>query len=437
MKSPPNRLIDFATMQRLRRFAKYWDLVGNSGNFVGTTPLIWRDQSPFANFLRFSDHMRRIGRTDSIAPARLAEILFTFLTSELKLEATRAAETMAHDWQRGGRRDVPEFLREFLPVENLVRTRTNKISVAKTSSPPHRRLVARASRPCVSMQFIAAPQKRTGGTPVPLNQIAFPRKQPILHSFDELGGRHIIIRVFPRHLRPLHQTFGARQCRNTRFFLQHTHRRAGMAGTPGDRRHSSRWLPLSLVTDTLTWHQHFQIFLKSTVVAASWIGTYYALKFLPFPRRAHPRHQSAVFALFGAIIFLGERPTWLEILGVLTTLASFVGLSFAGSAEGINFFRNKWFWSLIVGNLFGAVSALYDNICSARCTSRYPPCNAGSPSTSSFCSRRFPSAGNCGCGRATNSPGAGPFPSSRCHCSWRTISIFGRCGNLTGLSLSS
>ena len=29
-----NRLIDFATMQRLRRFAKYWDLVGNSGNFV-------------------------------------------------------------------------------------------------------------------------------------------------------------------------------------------------------------------------------------------------------------------------------------------------------------------------------------------------------------------------------------------------------------------
>ena len=35
-----NRLIDFATMQKLRRFARYWDLVGNSGNFVETTPLI-------------------------------------------------------------------------------------------------------------------------------------------------------------------------------------------------------------------------------------------------------------------------------------------------------------------------------------------------------------------------------------------------------------
>src|SRR5208282_4365213 len=36
-----NKLIDFATMQRLRRFARYWDLVGNSGNFVESTPLIW------------------------------------------------------------------------------------------------------------------------------------------------------------------------------------------------------------------------------------------------------------------------------------------------------------------------------------------------------------------------------------------------------------
>ena len=36
-----NKLVDFATMQRLRRFARYWDMVGNSGNFVESTPLIW------------------------------------------------------------------------------------------------------------------------------------------------------------------------------------------------------------------------------------------------------------------------------------------------------------------------------------------------------------------------------------------------------------
>jgi len=40
------KLIDFFTMQRLRRFARYWDLIGNSGNFVETTSLLWRNSSP-------------------------------------------------------------------------------------------------------------------------------------------------------------------------------------------------------------------------------------------------------------------------------------------------------------------------------------------------------------------------------------------------------
>jgi radical SAM superfamily enzyme YgiQ (UPF0313 family) len=127
-----NRLIDFATMQRLRRFAKYWDLVGNSGNFVGTTPLIWRGESPFACFLRFSDWLyARIGRTDSIALARLAELLFEFLTGELKLAAATVAETSLHDWQRGGRREVPEFLREFLPAEIGPRANAGKTASLK------------------------------------------------------------------------------------------------------------------------------------------------------------------------------------------------------------------------------------------------------------------------------------------------------------------
>lgn len=127
-----NRLIDFGTMQRLRRFAKYWDLVGNSGNFVQTTPLIWRNESPFANFLRFSDWLyAKLSRTDTIALARLAELLFQFLTGELKLDATATAETMAGDWHRAGRRDVPEFLREFLPAESLHRSQSVKPTLPK------------------------------------------------------------------------------------------------------------------------------------------------------------------------------------------------------------------------------------------------------------------------------------------------------------------
>jgi radical SAM superfamily enzyme YgiQ (UPF0313 family) len=113
------KLIDFATMQRLRRFARFWDLVGNSGNFVETTPLLWQHGgSPFRAFLRFSDWLyARVGRTDSIALARLAELLFAHLTAELGLDPGPVAAALWRDYQRGGRLDVPGFLQPHLPSE--------------------------------------------------------------------------------------------------------------------------------------------------------------------------------------------------------------------------------------------------------------------------------------------------------------------------------
>ncbi len=165
-----NKLIDFATMQKLRRFARYWDLVGNSGNFIETTPLIWssggkrfvaspfsgsqgtdeavpsadrkgassprpspsattervtedrerRDASPFHAFLHFTEWLYgRTGRTDSIALTRLMALLFEFLTGELRLDTKQVAETLWRDYRRGGRRDKPMFLRDFLPVEDM------------------------------------------------------------------------------------------------------------------------------------------------------------------------------------------------------------------------------------------------------------------------------------------------------------------------------
>jgi drug/metabolite transporter (DMT)-like permease len=119
-------------------------------------------------------------------------------------------------------------------------------------------------------------------------------------------------------------------------------------------------LPHSLVADTLTWKQHLQMLLKSGIVAASWIGTYYALKHLPLSLGAPIRATSPLLTLFGAILILGERPTFLETIGILTTLGSFVGLSVTGAREGIHFHRNKWVWFLLMGTLFGAVSSLYD-----------------------------------------------------------------------------
>jgi radical SAM superfamily enzyme YgiQ (UPF0313 family) len=131
-----NKLLDFATMQRLRRFARYWNLVGNSGNFVAAAPLIWNDgASPFNNFFRFSDWLfAKINRTDSIALARLMELLFEFLTREVKLDAKLVAETFWRDCQRAGRREAPNFLKEFLPAENWQIIRDRDRSLPKRQS---------------------------------------------------------------------------------------------------------------------------------------------------------------------------------------------------------------------------------------------------------------------------------------------------------------
>ena len=123
-----NRLIDFSAMHSLRRFARYWDLVGNSGNFVETTPLIWSSppgkanaaaepapHSPFHAFARWTKWLNsKIGRTDGIALVRLMELLFEYLTMERGLDSKFTAETLWRDYQRGGRRDKPEFLRQFV-----------------------------------------------------------------------------------------------------------------------------------------------------------------------------------------------------------------------------------------------------------------------------------------------------------------------------------
>ncbi len=111
-----NKLMDFALTQRLRRFARYWDLTGNSGNFVETTPLLWSGGlAPFAAFMKWSDWLyERIGRRHAIALARLAELLFAYLTVELALQASEVAQSLWRDWQRAGRHEKPEFLAGYL-----------------------------------------------------------------------------------------------------------------------------------------------------------------------------------------------------------------------------------------------------------------------------------------------------------------------------------
>ena len=120
------KLIDFDTMQRLRRFARYWDLVANSGNFVAALPLIWRNSSPFAGFMRFSDwlYVRAGKRTHGFALNALAELLAEYLITEGGLPEEDVITILASDYTRTGRRDVPEFLQGLVATESGRRRQT-------------------------------------------------------------------------------------------------------------------------------------------------------------------------------------------------------------------------------------------------------------------------------------------------------------------------
>ncbi|HAH32007.1 MAG TPA: B12-binding domain-containing radical SAM protein [Elusimicrobia bacterium] len=93
-----NKLLDFFTIQRLRRFARYWDLIVNSGVFRETAKLICGGDSPFHDFLAFSDWLYgRTRQTHAISRSRLRELLLVYLTEVLKQPAGPMAAMSERD----------------------------------------------------------------------------------------------------------------------------------------------------------------------------------------------------------------------------------------------------------------------------------------------------------------------------------------------------
>jgi transporter family protein len=125
-------------------------------------------------------------------------------------------------------------------------------------------------------------------------------------------------------------------------------------------------LPASFTVAPLTPFQHGELLLKSVIVAASWTCSYFAVKHLPVSIAAPIRATGPMCTFIGALLILGERPSGLEVLGILTTLASFVGLSFAGRSEGIHFHRDKWIGWLCAGTVLNGISGLYDKFLLGR-----------------------------------------------------------------------
>jgi len=93
-----NDLIPFARMQDMKRLARFWDLVYNSGNFGRTVRLLWPDGDVFHGFLDFSRWLYQETRaTWQIGLPRLAELLFRYLVEHKGWDKGEAADSLAAD----------------------------------------------------------------------------------------------------------------------------------------------------------------------------------------------------------------------------------------------------------------------------------------------------------------------------------------------------
>jgi hypothetical protein len=145
------RTLDFATLARLRRFAKFWDLFGNSGNFVESLPMLWATVrnpestvsgtkigdpetessaceqsstvgSAFGAILAWSDWLHAQGvKGHGIALPRQYELLWRWSVETSGIPAEIFGPALARDYRRPGRADLPTWLIPFGGAEAPLR----------------------------------------------------------------------------------------------------------------------------------------------------------------------------------------------------------------------------------------------------------------------------------------------------------------------------
>jgi radical SAM superfamily enzyme YgiQ (UPF0313 family) len=133
---PPYEIIETrhilrGEMEEMRRFAKYWDLIGNSGNFPGALALLWQEEpSAFAAFRRLAAHLwERMGLLDGIPLLTLVQVIFDWLTAK-GVPPETAAGTLWADYTRPGRHGdkPPRWLAPHLSgLSGAARGQTKKL----------------------------------------------------------------------------------------------------------------------------------------------------------------------------------------------------------------------------------------------------------------------------------------------------------------------
>lgn len=115
-----------------------------------------------------------------------------------------------------------------------------------------------------------------------------------------------------------------------------------------------------LYTHSYGWTEHRYIILKAIIVLSSWLCAYFGMKHLPLTIVGPINATRPVMVLIGAMVFFAERLNLWQWAGVLIALIGIELLKHTSKREGISWGHNKWIYFVILGNVLGAVSGLYD-----------------------------------------------------------------------------
>ena len=122
-----NSTVDFAQMQRIKRFARFWDMVANSGRFKGTLKLLLEPGSAFSQFLNFSDWLwKTTGKTHAFAHEKLIDLVHDYLTGVRGMGTANAQAALLEDYAASGARGRPQCLVQLLNAHQAAQPKTSK-----------------------------------------------------------------------------------------------------------------------------------------------------------------------------------------------------------------------------------------------------------------------------------------------------------------------
>ncbi len=113
--------VSFKEIQKMKRFARFWDIAYNSGNFKQSMELLFADDV-YARFSEFSNWVYETTQsTWKISLERFSELLFDYLCQQ-DYTQTQVAEAIIADVMAVKGRNIPKFLKALGYIEAKIET---------------------------------------------------------------------------------------------------------------------------------------------------------------------------------------------------------------------------------------------------------------------------------------------------------------------------